>query len=257
MTEEEDLFLQPLWDHVRPYAMSPFSLILNYVVLMNLVCMFFTALDYAKVHVPSLRWLKRYTHQPTYVPSANYIFSSAMDSIIINSIMAAAITAALYVNRGPLYDLPVVAPTVFDFVRDIAVIMMIWEPTIWVFHRFQHTKFWYNRFHKRHHEGMTTAYTSMRHGLVDELYNIIPMMMPGLLWSGHPLSLVIYNVYFVTFGVATHSGWKLPGCDLHYLHHISPKTNYGGSSTIIDRLMGTYLSMGEYRSDKEQAKRAD
>jgi len=229
-----DAGIQCFWDFLYPFAQSPYFLHTITFVMPHIACGFFLLLDMGIIPAQNLAFRKDFS------PKVETVLQCMLDNFLANLAVFSIISIMTHLNLLDLSNLPKEAPTTLRFIYEFAILLIIWEFVVYPFHRFQHTTWWYQNFHIRHHAYTTFSYSTMSGNLIDEMISGTAIALPHIIFECHPITLFTYYAYFVSYGVAVHSGYNLPGCRFHYLHHVDTRCNYGGMFTVFDRLLGTY-----------------
>lgn len=134
-------------------------------------------------------------------------------------------------------------PTFTVLMRDLLVCHTLFDIGFYILHRLMHTKYFYKRIHKIHHEwkapiGIIAIYTHPTEHLITNL--IPPMLGPILMTS----KLCTIWIWFTTVAISTvsdHSGYHFPflkSPEFHDHHHVT-FTECFGSCGIMDFIFRT------------------
>lgn len=121
------------------------------------------------------------------------------------------------------------------------IIIVLEDILFYHFHRLMHLPYFYEKYHKKHHEfihpiGYAAIYA---HPIEHILCNIIPVFVSPLI-VGLPFRYFIIWIVLATLNsVKSHAGYKLFDYGIHYIHHEKFNYNYG-INIFCDRLYGTY-----------------
>jgi len=132
-------------------------------------------------------------------------------------------------------------PSAATFSREVALHMLTYEACFYYSHRLLHTKWFYARVHKIHHEwkAPTALAATHAHPIEYVLSNVSPGLVGLLLWRPHFLSFYFFTVQGVFATLWAHSGYELtPGASAHDRHHKFFTGNFGHLG-ILDWLHGT------------------
>lgn len=115
-----------------------------------------------------------------------------------------------------------------DFSRvlyELAAIVLIDEICTYYSHRLLHSKFLYNRVHKKHHEWMSpiAVGASYCHPVEHIIGNIFPTATGTLIMQSHTSIQWIWLALVMTTTIVSHSGYHIPmlmSPESHDFHHI-------------------------------------
>jgi methylsterol monooxygenase len=147
----------------------------------------------------------------------------------------------LFVWRGMSTTLPL--PSFWYFVAEIVAFVLVEELFFYYTHRLFHTKAFYGRFHKKHHEwtapiGIACIYA---HPLEHILSNMLPVMLGPFLLGSHLATSWVWQTIAVITTINTHSGYHLPfmpSPEAHDYHHLKFNQMYGVLG-LLDYFHGT------------------
>jgi len=196
-------------------------------------------------------WLYRYKIQPNKHFSPGDV-SKLFKTLIINFFVVTP--ALLLVTRFAVQhrwiDCPHVSselPSMFSFVRDLALIVIIEEILFYYSHRLLHLPYFYRRVHKKHHEftspvALAAAYAHWFEMIVS---NLIPTSFGAYLIQTHMLTFWCWMVLAIVGTQVHHCGFRFPWIpfwdhnpNFHDMHHQKFECNYGLLG-ILDKLHST------------------
>ncbi len=145
------------------------------------------------------------------------------------------------------------------FVINLLSTILLMDLALYWWHRFNHTRKLFWRFHKFHHLELTmNTTTSLRFHAIELLFSSVFKSLFFLLIGVSFIPVIIYETLFFTAIVIHHSNIKIgTSFDLlyrklfssplmHRIHHSNRKeetnSNYGSVFSFWDRLFGTYIS---------------
>jgi len=240
--------MQPFWDLIYPLVSNPFGILFVTLLIPHVTALTFLAMYKGYFPVVDKFNLRRNNFQVHWENMVNPI----MDNLLANAGLLLALTFVFYMDIFSMYQMTPIAPTLFQYLKELSILLCIWEVIVYPAHRFQHIPFWYRNFHSRHHQGVSWAYTVMSGNLIDEMISGTAIATPFLLYNCHPLSVLTYLSYFTSYGVAAHAGFEFPFCKFHFIHHMDTTCNYGGMTKFMDVIFGTYKDKNFSNSQKTE-----
>ncbi|XP_063709362.1 fatty acid hydroxylase domain-containing protein 2-like [Culicoides brevitarsis] len=136
-------------------------------------------------------------------------------------------------------------PSVKEFIVQFLICYILREILFYYIHRLLHHRYFYENFHKQHHQFLAdTAISAINCSAIDHLCtNSIPIVAgPALMKSSFVLTTFWF--VFITFSaLQDHSGYEFPwyfSLRRHYGHHKSFNKNYGIIG-LMDWIHGTSL----------------
>ena len=136
-------------------------------------------------------------------------------------------------------------PSVYTFMRDIVISLVIEDFLFYSTHRLLHLPALYKLIHKQHHTftapfGIAAIYA---HPIEHFLSNVLPLSVGPLLLNCHPSFMMIWGVVALFNTMTVHSGYCLPipGFPEPYFHdyHHEKFNECFGAARIFDTLFGT------------------
>ena len=179
--------------------------------------------------------------------------------IIVNSIEGSLVIYPIvnyflyYFNIIEYISDPALYPSVWQHVKDILLMTIVYEGFAYWLHRLFHTPWLYKKFHKQHHEyKVTVSITAFYNDPFDFLMSI---WLPGIIarlsrGKLHIITEFIWMFYSNVYGSLSHCGYNFPwfpwscfpfGAEIkcHDYHHSRNVGNYGTFSTFWDTVCGT------------------
>ena len=154
-------------------------------------------------------------------------------------------------------ELPATAPSLFEFIRDLCISLLVGDFLVYLEHFAHHkVRFLYKNVHHVHHRFKKDVFSwaaGWVHPFELTVFGTCMMLYPLILYPIHPLTLWVYEFIFVALLLEEHSNydvWWSPGHWIpaifggavpHDVHHTKVSTNYGFIFAIWDKMFGTYL----------------
>eukprot|EP00762_Andalucia_godoyi_P003822 ANDGO_08545.mRNA.1 Cholesterol 25-hydroxylase-like protein len=171
--------------------------------------------------------------------------------LAINTLVLISV-AALPPALGLKAEWPVHAPSVSTFLYQLFWILVWYDVFFWTFHyAFHRIPWFYKNIHSVHHQcnPVVAVHSQVMHPL-EMLLLTFPAIVPGVALGYHPFSYFFFQMCLVVYGSFVHGHFDynvekytlgiMAGSISHGRHHTACDTNYGGFTSIMDRLMGTY-----------------
>ncbi|KAJ5493354.1 hypothetical protein N7539_002100 [Penicillium diatomitis] len=164
-----------------------------------------------------------------------------------NQILSSALHLALiYLSKrsgsGTSYRVTTALPTITEFIRDIAISLVLREALFYYSHRLLHVPFLYRRIHKKHHKftAPIALAAQFAHPVEQIFANALPISLPPQLLYSHILTFWAYLAWELFNTATVHSGYDFfhNKARMHDLHHENFNLNYG-SIGLFDWLHGT------------------
>lgn len=162
---------------------------------------------------------------------------------------------------------PIEAPTVWEFLRDLCISLLVGDFLVYWEHRIHHQlRFLYTNVHYVHHRFKADLFAwaaGWVHPFELIVFAFCMIVYPWLLCPVHPLTLWVYISIFVCLLLEEHSGhdvWWSPyywvpvvfgGAVPHSVHHTKVTSNFGFIFAIWDKIFGTYLAPSSVHKDVE------
>jgi len=168
-----------------------------------------------------------------------------------SSLYIAAMIIFVMVPLPPLLHVPVAAPGLLEFCKDLILYFLLGDFVSYVWHRIEHAQGWYMKnVHYYHHvdKPPLTVWTAMVVHPVEGFSVFVFFHIYGILFPIHPLTFAVAAFSVTAVTMVTHCGYRLPVYDWffatamgHDVHHTSrePK-NVSVVLSLCDRLFGTW-----------------
>jgi len=173
--------------------------------------------------------ITNYKIQPTKNrPLPLHSLGKTVRLVLFNQIFVGTpITIVMYflmIWRGISMTLPL--PSFNRFVFELALCVLIEEVGFYYTHRLFHSKLFYGRYHKIHHEwtapiGVASLYA---HPLEHLLSNLLPIYLGPFILGTHLATMWVWQTLATVTTINTHSGYHLPfmpSPEAHDFHHLS------------------------------------
>lgn len=150
-----------------------------------------------------------------------------------------------------LLNVPAQAPSMLEFLVDMALYFLLGDFVSYVWHRIEHARGWYMKHvHYYHHidKPPLTVWTAMIVHPVEGLTVFACFHIYGILFPIHPLTFAAAAFAVTAVTMTTHCGYRLPVYDWffatalgHHVHHSSRQPrNVSVVLSVCDRLFRTY-----------------
>ena len=163
---------------------------------------------------------------------------------------------------------PVLFPSLLEIFKNVILRMIAFDTLFYWIHRFAHTPWFYNKFHKQHHEYKVSVAiaTYYNHPLDFIITNIIPNLLTEIMFVKIHVVCVYMWVLFVTpFVLLSHCGYNLSWSPYsiipfvadtryHDYHHSPNIGNYGIFFVFWDTLCKTNKWYVKYIQNEEKNK---
>lgn len=149
------------------------------------------------------------------------------------------------------FDVPVAAPSGWEFTRDLVLYFVVGDICSYWWHRIEHQTGWYaKRVHRVHHADRPplSIWTAMVVHPVEGFSVFVFFHLYGIVFPIHLFTFAVAAFAMTAVTMITHCGYRLPGYDAvfahaagHDLHHSNrTPTNISVVFSWSDRLFGTY-----------------
>ena len=188
------------------------------------------------------QWVKYKIQEGTNIPLDMNKFWHVIRIVLVNQFYALIFYLIAYYFTSEFVHAEKL-PTFNRLIYELLFIILIEEIFFYYGHRLLHTRFFYKRFHKVHHEwtssiGVVSIYC---HPVEHIMTNIFPVILGPLLMQSHIMVIWLWSSLATFNAVLTHSGYHLPWMsspEAHDYHHKTFTEIYGVFG-ILDYLHGT------------------
>jgi len=158
----------------------------------------------------------------------------------------------------PKYYLPEDV-TDFNILSDLFLCIMFADVWNYWWHRCMHVPYFFNRFHRLHHE-YTYTFVWVNHAFSDIEVLIFgaSVVIPPILLSSHVLTTWLFTIFTIFSTGYQHSGYIFPYMDasaFHDAHHYVVNANFASHFPFMDMIFGTYERNNPQDRDGYSAKR--
>lgn len=267
------ILLQKIWPE-KVESEGKFYTLTTYAIANGIVI--FVNLEYLVIYKLELPFFERYKTTPDPWPwqvdkqKWNSQIKKAIIRVAFNNglLMPIFLLPDLLSDNCPLRLDPKSIPNYFEIFWQMCFCMFIEDFTFYLSHRLLHTRYFYSKIHKIHHEFVEPVCISATYAHFVEyiLGNLLPSAIPPLI-LGERMHFLTYIVYISMVLHETHeghSGYTFPwsphrvmpltfDAEFHIFHHWKYTGNYANYLSIWDRVFGTlnkpYM---EYFKNKEK-----
>ncbi|KAL2255521.1 hypothetical protein VTK26DRAFT_3200 [Humicola hyalothermophila] len=203
----------------------------------------FTALDYVFPAFSARHKLQPAPKQPTWAEIKHCFW------VVFRNQLQSVATALLILANSELRGKPsgfritATLPPISEFARDVAFTFVVREISFYYIHRLFHSRYFYKRIHKLHHEFTAPVALAAQyaHPVEQLLANTLPIVGPPLVMGSHILTLWFLLAVMLLETALVHSGYDFVAriAKTHDEHHEKFNLNYSPYG-VMDWLHGTH-----------------
>jgi len=225
-----------------PFFLWVFGIhIVSFVVYWSVGCI------YIFLDVFNPQWSRKYkTQLGKNEPVSHKKMVQVIKRVLYNQIVIGTLYSFVgyffLVFRGNAHKIREI-PTLFQFIVHIALCIILREIHFYYSHRILHKKWFYEKFHKKHHDWTAPIAVSAQYaGIIEHIFsNLFPVTV-GIFYLGLPLLTSLMYLLHVTMRTLNdHSGYNFPyyySSIRHDWHHESFNSNFGVIG-LMDWVHGT------------------
>lgn len=246
--------LQPIWDlriGREKYFMSPLFPVILSVVFYFSFCTPFMIFD---LFGKKWNWIQKYKIQN----DKEVTFSQVWDTLTLTFwnhvlyVLPAAVAQWIWTPPTPL---PVLAPTMYEFVWHQVASIIVFDFQYFVWHLTHHkVRFLYKHIHALHHRYHSPFVWVTQYLHPWELITVgFLTTTNSWFFNCHPLTVWSYMLLSIVVSVEAHIGFDFPFCLCHWfpfdlvggapkhdMHHLKPWTNFAPFFNHMDKLCNSF-----------------
>jgi len=197
------------------------------------------------------KWLQSLRVQPNakrdWVAMLPRTFRLVGFNIYLLGMLSVAHAVIAGTNALPKTALRPGLPSLRVWCFEVALMMLSFEALFYYSHRLLHSRPFYARIHKIHHEwkAPTAIAAAYAHPIEHLVSNVLPGFVGALVCRVHFVSLLYFSVQGTAATLWAHSGYEAPkGSGVHDRHHQYFDGNYGHLG-LLDWFHGTEVGPGQ------------
>ncbi|KAF7716820.1 Uncharacterized protein PECH_008202 [Penicillium ucsense] len=242
-------FLGPLialWtETVATYSAQRIEFLGTFVI--QILFFWLPSMLYLSLDVLAPRFSQHHKIQPAPKQPTRSDIVRCFKVVTQNQVLSSALHLGLiYLSKrlgsGTSYRVTSSLPTITEFIRDIAISLVLRETLFYYSHRLLHVPFLYRQIHKKHHKftAPIALAAQFAHPVEQIFANALPISLPPQLLHSHILTFWVYLAWELFNTATVHSGYDFfhNKARMHDLHHEKFNLNYG-SIGLFDWLHGT------------------
>ena len=161
---------------------------------------------------------------------------------------------------------PAFYPSVFEIFKQTMLRIFVFDTLYYWAHRFAHTSWWYNAFHKQHHEyEVSVAMVAIYNHPIDFAFTTVVtnVIAEVMLVKVHIVTVLIWILFTTWTPLILHCGYNIPWSpysifpfgidnDYHDYHHSKNRGNYALYTLFWDTICGTNKHYWKSANEKEK-----
>lgn len=183
------------------------------------------------------------TNEPVNRKMVWYTVKTVVFNQVFLSLPFAFIAYMIRAKRDIAGESIKIVPDFSKVAMDLLICLVVDEIMFYYGHRLGHTKFFYKRVHKKHHDWTAPiAIAALHSSPIDHiLANIIPVALGPVIAKSHISTAWIWYIVAQIFALNNHSGYHLPLLHVSEAHdwHHAKFNEYFGKVGFLDWLHGT------------------